>query len=204
VVRLIAAIPPPRFHFLRYFGVLSSHSSLRAAVVPRPALDPAASCPPPAAGDQLELPGSDADALGTSTDPPPRKRWACLLRHVLQADLEHCPRCDGPSLPGRPLAAATRAPSFELLDRGLMEKSVAVPPRRRASERGCPRGSSRVGTDAPGRAGSARMRFRSRSGHGLPRLAWPLDAILHRPARVLGDRAADREPLGVERRVSHL
>jgi len=36
VVRLIAAIPPPRFHLVRYFGVLSSHSSLRAEVVPHP------------------------------------------------------------------------------------------------------------------------------------------------------------------------
>jgi hypothetical protein len=34
VVRLIAAIPPPRFHMIRYFGVLSSHSALRKEVVP--------------------------------------------------------------------------------------------------------------------------------------------------------------------------
>ena len=72
VVRLLAAIPPPRFHLIRYFGVLSSHSSLRAEVVPHPALDPAASCPPPAPGDQLELPGSDPD--GEGTDAPPRTR----------------------------------------------------------------------------------------------------------------------------------
>ena len=102
VVRLIAAIPPPRFHLLRYFGVLSSHSSLRAEVVPRPALDPAASCPPPASGDQLDLPGGDADGEGESA--PPRKRWAWLLRHVFQADLENCPRCGGPM---RWLEAAT-------------------------------------------------------------------------------------------------
>ena len=27
IIRLIAAIPPPRFHLVRYFGVLSSHSN---------------------------------------------------------------------------------------------------------------------------------------------------------------------------------
>jgi len=27
--------------------------------------------------------------------PQPRKPWAWLLRHVFQADLEHCPRCNG-------------------------------------------------------------------------------------------------------------
>jgi len=31
---LVAAVPPPKFHLLRYFGVLSSHSALRAEVFP--------------------------------------------------------------------------------------------------------------------------------------------------------------------------
>ncbi|MBI2892541.1 MAG: hypothetical protein HYY06_03250 [Deltaproteobacteria bacterium] len=36
--------------------------------------------------------------------PPRRKRWAWLLRHVWQADLDTCPRCAGPM---RWLEAAT-------------------------------------------------------------------------------------------------
>lgn len=52
VVRLIAAIPPPRFHMFRYFGVLSSHSRLRKEVVPTPPPDPEASRPPPAGDGQ--------------------------------------------------------------------------------------------------------------------------------------------------------
>ncbi len=56
MVRLVAAVPPPRAHLLKYFGVLSSHSSLRREVVPKPPPDPTQRRPPLAAGDQLELP----------------------------------------------------------------------------------------------------------------------------------------------------
>jgi hypothetical protein len=55
LARLIAAIPPPRGHLLRYFGILSSHSALRSEVVPEPAHDPSLRRPPPADGDQLQL-----------------------------------------------------------------------------------------------------------------------------------------------------
>jgi hypothetical protein len=89
IVRLVAAVPPPRFHLLRYFGVLSSHCSLRKQVVPEPPADPTAHAPPPAAGDQLEL-GLDGQK---DDEPPRRKRWAWLLRHVFQADLDTCLRC---------------------------------------------------------------------------------------------------------------
>jgi hypothetical protein len=58
--------------------VLSSHSSLRKEVVPHPLSDPAASHPPPAPGDQLELLGNAAQADDDPGDdqPPRRKRWA--------------------------------------------------------------------------------------------------------------------------------
>ncbi|MDX2055051.1 MAG: transposase [Polyangiaceae bacterium] len=52
IARLIAAITPPRFHLVRYFGVPSSHSALRSEVVPTPCRDPTAHAPPPAPGDQ--------------------------------------------------------------------------------------------------------------------------------------------------------
>jgi len=92
LVRLCASIPPPRFHLIRYFGVLSSHSSLRSDVVPQPPHDDCAHRPPPAAGDQLELLGE----LQGDAAKAPRHRWAWLLAHVFQADLEHCPKCRGP------------------------------------------------------------------------------------------------------------
>jgi hypothetical protein len=92
LARLVAAVPPPRWHLLRYFGVLSSHSSLRAEVVPLPPADPSAHAPPPAPGDQLPLFDEDDD----DERPPRRKRWAWLLAHVFARDLDHCPRCEGP------------------------------------------------------------------------------------------------------------
>jgi hypothetical protein len=124
MVRLVAAVPPPRWHLLRYFGVLSSHSRLRRDVVPRPSADPSATAPPPAPGDQLEL-QLDAE----STEPAPRKRWAWLLKHVFQADLDTCPRCAGPMRWVE--AAATREAARDLLARlglGPRPPPAADPP----------------------------------------------------------------------------
>jgi hypothetical protein len=92
LVRLVAAAPPPNFHLLRYFGVLSSHSALRAEVVPEPIDDPAQAQPPPLPGEKLCLLWDDDD----NRDPPPRHRYSWLLQHVFAADLDHCPRCGGP------------------------------------------------------------------------------------------------------------
>jgi Putative transposase/Transposase zinc-binding domain len=110
LVRLVAAVPPPRWHLLRYFGVLSSHSRLRRQVVPHPPVDPTATAPPPAPGDQLEF---ELDA--ESDEPAPRKRWAWLLRHVFLADLDTCVRCGGPMRWVE--AAATREGAHDLLAR---------------------------------------------------------------------------------------
>ena len=63
LVRLCAAVPAPRMHLLRYFGVLSSHHSSRSEVTPTPSTEPGRFTPPPAPGDQLALPvGSAAEA----------------------------------------------------------------------------------------------------------------------------------------------
>jgi hypothetical protein len=61
-------------------------------VVPTAPVDPTAHAPPPASGDPLELTFKETN----DEVPPRRKRWAWLLRHVLQADLDTCPRCSGP------------------------------------------------------------------------------------------------------------
>jgi hypothetical protein len=92
MARLVAMVPPPRAHQLHYFGVLSSHSSLRAEVVPQPSGQDDAHRPAPAEGDQLEL----FDEPATSTKRGYRHRWSWLLAHTFRADLEHCPRCGGP------------------------------------------------------------------------------------------------------------
>lgn len=92
IVRLCAAGPPPFFHMVRYYGVLSSRSSHRARVVPEPPRDSSAHRAPKAPGDQLELLVEQSDAPALSA----RRRWAWLLSHVFGADLELCPKCGGP------------------------------------------------------------------------------------------------------------
>ncbi len=128
ISRLVAAVPPPRWHLLRYFGVLSSHSSRRRLVVPTPPTDPTATKPPPARGDQLALLGDKDDA------PAPRKRWAWLLAHVprrglprvvFAADVENCPRCSGPMRWAE--VASTRAQITRLLaEHGLGPRAPPV------------------------------------------------------------------------------
>jgi len=120
ISRLVAMVPPPRAHQLRYFGVLSSHSSLRREVVPTPPADDAHQ-PAPAEGDQLELFDGDRPTTHTAT----RHRWSYLLKHVFRADLEHCPRCGGPM---RWLEVATDAEAIArlLTEHGLAPRAPPV------------------------------------------------------------------------------
>ena len=129
MVRLCAAVPPPRFHLVRYFGVLASHASKRREVVPEPPDDPSAYAPPPAPGDQLELVLDDQGDAAR----PTRKRWSWLLAHVFAADLDTCPRCQGPM---RWLqAATTRDAASQLLARlGLAPQPPPAPRRTPAGQ----------------------------------------------------------------------
>jgi hypothetical protein len=86
MARLAALVPPPRFHLVRYAGVLSSHSALRAEVVPSAQPKP-----------QLVLPMD-----GAAPKKPKRPRgagrtsWAKLLARVFKVDVTVCPTCGGP------------------------------------------------------------------------------------------------------------
>lgn len=116
LARLVASVPPPRLHLLRYFGVLSSHAALRRQVVPTRPVDPAKRRAPPASGDQLSLAalggaGND-DARENDARLPTRHRWAWLLAHVFRADLDTCPRCGGPM---RWVEAALTQPAIDRL-----------------------------------------------------------------------------------------
>ncbi|MFO0613022.1 MAG: transposase [Polyangiaceae bacterium] len=84
LTRLAAMVSPPRFHMIRFHGVVSSHSSLRSRVVPEP---------PPESGVkrrevQLSLSFDEESAE------PTRRPWAWLLRHVFQIDVTSCPQCN--------------------------------------------------------------------------------------------------------------
>jgi hypothetical protein len=107
--RLAALIPPPRFHTVRYHGVLASRSKHRAAVVPtataallpRP-LCGVASCTP-AAGASTHAASLSFSPLPTSTSggadgtrgsrPSRYYTWPELMRRVFEIDVLQCPRC---------------------------------------------------------------------------------------------------------------
>src|SRR6185436_5545190 len=79
--RLAASVPPPRFHTVKYAGVLASASPWRKRIGPRPAMPE-------------EPAKADDDAA------PKRKRggyrpWAELLRRTFEIDVLECPTCKG-------------------------------------------------------------------------------------------------------------
>ena len=108
VARLAALVPPPRFHLVRYAGVLAPGARLRARVVPEPPegrVLPGALVPEAGAGKGAEEPparapsGAALPAPGADRTPPrvPRARrpypWAELMRRVFAVDVLECPPC---------------------------------------------------------------------------------------------------------------
>jgi Putative transposase len=76
IEKLTLLIPPPRFHTLRFHGVLAPHAVWRSAVIPgRP---------------EAEAEGFPA-AVGSPRESA--SRWAALLRRVFALDVLACPRC---------------------------------------------------------------------------------------------------------------
>ena len=77
IARLAALVPPPRRHLTGYFGVLSSHSSLRSQVVPVPAV---------AASEEKDKPSLPLSHYIS---------WSQLLKKTFDIDTI-CPRCKTP------------------------------------------------------------------------------------------------------------
>jgi len=96
VARLVALVPPPRFHMLRYHGVLAAHAKARAEVVPGRAAS--ASSEPV----QLGLGFDDANASepagesASTSERASRHPWAWLLARVFAVDVTVCPHSCGP------------------------------------------------------------------------------------------------------------
>jgi len=97
IARLVAAIPPPRFHMLRFHGVLAPHCALRPLVVPKPAtavpiapLELALFEPPVAS-----TPAVVADAESKEPRYKGRHPWSLLLRHAFAVDVTACAHCKG-------------------------------------------------------------------------------------------------------------
>jgi len=102
--RLAALVPPPRFHTVRYHGVLASRSKLRGEVVPTAPARPKAE-------ERIRIPGCGHHPV-SSGDPEPRENgatpaatdspasrpsryysWPELMRRVFAVDVLRCPRC---------------------------------------------------------------------------------------------------------------
>ena len=74
-----ALVPPPRFHLLRYHGVLAPRARARERIVPaQPVAEPSA-----------------ADGSASAASCGHRRRWATLLARVFSSDISACAGCGG-------------------------------------------------------------------------------------------------------------
>ena len=111
--RLAALVPPPRFHTVRYHGVLASRSKHRSEVVPaapaRPAAEERARIPgcghrpdattaashpsTPSPTESDSAPVVDAASESRASRPSRYYSWSELMRRVFAVDVLRCPRC---------------------------------------------------------------------------------------------------------------
>lgn len=127
--RLAAIVPAPRFHMVRYSGVLASASKWRPLIIPKPLPGDAAS---PGARESCGAP-PPCDITGSRYRP-----WAELLKRTFGIDVETCARCGGRM---RLLALITDPPNVARFLRHLGE---ATEPPPRAPARDPPFTQSRV------------------------------------------------------------
>ena len=81
IEKLVALVPPPRAHLVRFHGALAPHSRLRSRVIPA----------------SVTLP-SKIDETGEQVQSRPKRRvlsWSELLKRVFEVDLSICPSCGG-------------------------------------------------------------------------------------------------------------
>jgi hypothetical protein len=126
--RLAAAVHPPKFHVVRYAGVLASAHHLRSLVVP----------PLP---DEDKLEGAHAHASDNERSPTHRcgyRPWAELMKRSFAIEVDKCDRC-GARL--RLRALVTAAASIDRYLRYLGEPTELPP---LAPARGPPFFKSRV------------------------------------------------------------
>ena len=83
--RLAVLVPAPRFHTVRYCGVLGSASKWRPLIVPKP--EPTAP-PDPAHPEDLQSCGQPPDCPASGSRYRP---WAELLKRTFGMDVETCP-----------------------------------------------------------------------------------------------------------------
>ena len=83
--KLVALVPPPKIHLIRYHGCLAPHSTLRSRIVPKPADEKE---------DEPERLSEHEDSRYHGSRPY-RISWAKILSRVFLTDFEHCEKCGG-------------------------------------------------------------------------------------------------------------
>lgn len=79
--RLATSVPPPRFHTVKYAGVLAPASPWRPRIAPPPKTPPAT--------EQAHEENPPKRAIGTY------RPWAELLKRTFDVDVLQCPKCKG-------------------------------------------------------------------------------------------------------------
>lgn len=120
--RLATSVPPPRFHTVRYAGVLASASPWRSRIAPKPPKEAAA-----ATGE----PQTPKRASGY-------RPWAELLARTFGVDVLACPKCQG----RMKLLAMVKDPASIARYLAAVGEATEVP--RRSENRGPPYWKSRV------------------------------------------------------------
>ena len=101
--RLVALVPPPRSHLVRYHGVFGPASAWRSQIVPRPEEKRPGPCPANA-----PTPPPETTARGETSRIP----WAELLLRVFRDDVLLCPRSDRVGSWTEEAGARRRNPSY--------------------------------------------------------------------------------------------
>jgi hypothetical protein len=83
LTRLCASVPPPRFHTVRYAGVLASASKLRPRILPEPPQE------------RADLAREDGEAEQLRPRRCLYRPWAELMMRTFAVDVLCCPRCSG-------------------------------------------------------------------------------------------------------------
>jgi uncharacterized protein YbaR (Trm112 family) len=121
--RLATSVPPPRFHTVRYAGVLAGASPWRPRIAPKPpSEEPAAA-------------SAEPDRTGPAGGYRP---WAELLARTFAVDVLACPKCHGRMR----LLASVQEPAKVARFLAAMGEPTELP--RRTPGRGPPYWKSRV------------------------------------------------------------
>jgi hypothetical protein len=119
--RLVALVPRPRLHLIRFHGVLAPNAKLRALVVPQ------------VVPQEPEAPAQEAKPTDCEANCAHlrlvRLSWAKMRKRAFDLDLEHCPNCGGEL---KIIAAILEVPMIEkiLTHLGLQARAPSGAPAR--------------------------------------------------------------------------